>query len=242
MEWYEVAFDRMYPVLYDYRDIDEAIAVVDRFGPRFAGKAPVVDLASGSGRYLQALLRHGIETYGLDLSHYLLRRSIEEWGHDGRIVQGDMRHLPFSDESVEGVWNMFTSFGYFSVDTDNLLVLKEVHRILKPGGLFLFDFLNAGRLSVDQLETTERQTGEYTIVEKKRLESHGKFLVKHVVATDGRTGRREEVEERLRLYSRDELKIMFTSAGFAIEESCGDYLGNPFVESVSERVILLGSK
>lgn len=242
MEWYEVAFDRLYPVLYEARDVSEAVAVVDRFGPRFAGKSPVLDLASGSGRYLQALLRFGLEAYGLDLSHYLLRKSLEVRSHAGRIVQGDMRHLPFRDESVGGVWNMFTSFGYFSVDTDNLLVLKEVHRVLKPRGLFLFDFLNAGKLSADQLEDTERSSGPYTIVEKRTLDVHGKFLVKRASIVDTRTGHREEIEERLRLYGARELEIMFRSTGFAIEDTFGDYLGNPFVESVSDRVIMLGSR
>jgi SAM-dependent methyltransferase len=152
MEWYEAAFDRMYPVLYESRDADESRAVVGKFGDLFLDKTPIIDLASGSGRYLEALLRSGLEAYGLDLSHYLLRRSVEEWGHAGRLVQGDMRHLPFLDESAGAVWNMFTSFGYFSVDTDNLIVFKEIHRILRPSGLFLFDFLNARRISADLLE------------------------------------------------------------------------------------------
>lgn len=242
MEWYEAAFDRMYPVLYESRDSEEAAAVAERFAGRFVDKTPVIDLASGSGRYLHALVAIGLEAFGLDLSHYLLRRSVEEWGHGGRLVQGDMRHLPFVDGSVGGVWNMFTSFGYFSVDTDNLLVLREVHRILRPGGLFLFDFLNARRIAASLLEQSERRSGDHVIAEKRRIERHGKYLVKHAVITDTRTGEKEEVEERLRLYTKEDLEIMFRSTGFTIEDTCGDYAGNPFVESVSERVIMIGRK
>jgi SAM-dependent methyltransferase len=242
MEWYEVAFDRMYPVLYEYRDIDEAMSVVEEFGDIFLDKAPILDLASGSGRYLEALLAKGFEAYGLDLSHYLLRRSVEEWGHAGRLVQGDMRHLPFADGSLGAVWNMFTSFGYFSVDTDNLLVFREVHRVLERGGLFLFDFINGGRIAAALLEDTRRRAGDFEIAEKRKLESHGKYLIKHATITNLRTGEREQIEERLRLYSKEDLTIMFRSVGFTVVEVYGDYRRNPFAEGVSERVIIVAIK
>jgi SAM-dependent methyltransferase len=242
VEWYEVAFDRMYPLLYGHRDVSESMAVVEAFGDFFIGAEPILDLASGSGRYVESLLRKGFKAYGLDLSHYLLQNSLEEWGHAGRLVQGDMRHLPFLDGSVGAVWNMFTSFGYFSIDTDNLLVFREIHRVLKPRGLFLFDFINAGRISGDLLDESSRRSGDFEIVEKRRLEMHAKYLVKHATIADLRTGKKEHVEERLRLYTREELLIMFRSVGFAVESVFGDYAKNPFVEGVSERVIIIARK
>jgi SAM-dependent methyltransferase len=242
VEWYEVAFDRTYPLLYGHRDVAESMTVVEAFGDSFLGAYPILDLASGSGRYVESLLRKGFDAYGLDLSHYLLQNSVEEWGHAGRLVQGDMRHLPFLDASVGGVWNMFTSFGYFSIDTDNLLVFREIHRVLKTGGPFLFDFINAERISEELLEESSRRSGDYEIVEKRRLELHGKYLAKHAAIADLRTGKTEHVEERLRLYSLDELLIMFKSVGFAIESVFGDYAKNPFVNGVSERVIIIAKK
>jgi SAM-dependent methyltransferase len=242
MEWYEAAFDRLYPVLYEYRDIEEAASVVEAYGGFFSDRTPILDLASGGGRYLEALLRRGFDAYGLDLSHYLLRRSLEEWGHAGRVLQGDMRHLPFAEGCFGGVWNMFTSFGYFSADTDNLLVFREIERVLKPGGRFLFDFINSEWISRDLLEQSKRRSGYYEIVEKRRIESHGKYLVKHASIVDTRTGEREEVAERLRLYTREDLVTMFTSVGLSIERTCGDYSGNEFVEGVSERVVIIAAK
>ena len=176
MEWYEAAFDRLYPVLYSHRDSAEAEQALDTFGHLFEGASPVLDLASGDGRYLEALLKRGVHAYGLDLSHYLLSRSVDEWGHGGRVAQGDMRHLPFFDRTFGGVLNMFTSFGYFSVDTDNLLVFREVHRVLRPGGVFLFDYINAEKITSGLLEETQRESGGYEIREKRTIEEHGKYL------------------------------------------------------------------
>ena len=242
MEWYEVAFDRMYPVLYSHRDIDEASTVIEKFDDLFVDKSPVLDLASGNGRYVEALRRQGHDCFGLDLSHYLLGISVDVFGHNGRVVQGDMRHLPFVDGGLGAVINMFTSFGYFSSDTDNLLVFKEVQRILEPGGVFLFDFINAERISRDLLEKSRRTSGEFEIRERRRIESRGKYLVKDAVISNPHTGQTEQIEERLRLYSREELRIMFESVGLRVEETYGDYERNPFVDGVSERVIVVARK
>ncbi|MEE9270684.1 MAG: class I SAM-dependent methyltransferase [Candidatus Krumholzibacteria bacterium] len=242
MEWYEAAFDRLYPVLYSHRDCAAAEAALDSFGHYFDGRSPVLDLASGDGRYLEALLRREVEVYGLDLSHYLLSRSVREWGHGGRVVQGDMRYLPFRDGSFGGALNMFTSFGYFSVDTDNLLVFREVHRVLRKNGVFLFDFINAEKIASELLEESHRESGSYEIHEKRRIEEHGKYLVKRAEVTNRDTNHKETITERLRLYTRADLVMMFESTGLSPRDLYGDYAGNEFVDGVSERVIILSVK
>lgn len=242
MEWYEVAFDRMYPILYSHRDSAEASTVIEKFEDLFVDETPILDLASGNGRYVEAFRQRGHDCFGLDLSHYLLRKSVDVFGHEGRLVQGDMRHLPFVDGGIGAVINMFTSFGYFSSDTDNLLVFKEVQRILKPDGVFLFDFINAEKISRDLLEESQRSSGDFEIRERRRIESRGKYLRKDAVISNPHTGQTEEIEERLRLYTKAELHIMFESVGLNIEETYGDYERNLFVEGVSERVIIVARK
>jgi SAM-dependent methyltransferase len=242
MEWYEVAFDSLYPVIYEHRDFEEAEAVANKFAHVFQGKDPILDLACGNGRYIQALSMLGHRVYGIDLSHYLLRLSLDSWGHHGKILQGDMRRIPVRDGSVGAVLNMFTSFGYFSTDTDNLLVFKEVFRILKQDGVFFFDFLNAEKISSSLLDETERVSSNYNIKERRRTENYGKYLVKEIQATNLQTGHIKDCEERLRLYSLDELVIMFESVGFKIDSVFGGYDHNPFIKGVSERVIIVSRK
>ena len=242
MEWYEAAFDQMYPILYGHRNLDEALDVIEEYGDVFIDHSPILDLASGNGRYLEALLRKDFDAFGIDLSHYLLRSSVEEWGHSGRLVQADMRVLPIADASVGGVINMFTSFGYFLADTDNLVVLREVHRILKTGGVFLLDFINAAKIASNLLDETRRESGGFEIHEKRRIETHGKYLVKDATLVNPTTGQKEQIVERLRLYTRDELVLMLESVGFKIRDIYGDYSRNPFVDGVSERVVIIADK
>jgi len=242
MEWYEAAFDRTYPILYPHRDAEEAFAAIDTFGPYLEGQTPVLDLASGGGRYLEGLRRNSLEGFGLDLSLYLLQRSLEQWSHHGRLVQADMRVLPFVDGAFGSAINMFTSFGYFSADADNLRVFREVYRVLRSGGMFVFDFINSGKIAGDLLSETRRESGGYEITERRRIESHGKFLVKRATLRHAASGAVEEIEERLRLYSRADLLLMFDSVGFETVGVYGDYAGNGFVDGVSERVIIVSRK
>jgi SAM-dependent methyltransferase len=242
MEWYEAAFDRYYPVLYGHRDAEEASLVVRTFASFLAGRTPVLDVASGNGRYLKALLAGGHDAYGLDLSHYLLRQSAEGDGHRGRLVQGDMRRLPFADGAFGAVINMFTSFGYFSTDTDNLLVLREIHRVLEAGGGFLFDFINASRVSASLLGETRRESSGYSVHERRAVEDHGKYLVKRATIHDPDSATSETIVERLRLYTNRDLRVMLQSVGLTVLGRFGDYNGNEFVESVSERVIFTCEK
>ena len=153
-----------------------------------------------------------------------------------------MRYLPFVDGSFGGVINMFTSFGYFSVDIDNLLVFREVQRVLRSSGVFLFDFINAERIAENLLAESQRSNEGFEIHEKRRIEGHGKYLVKHATITNTESQFREVIEERLRLYTKHELSIMFDSVGLSVTDVFGDYKGNEFVDGVSERVIVVAEK
>ncbi|MDH3199035.1 MAG: class I SAM-dependent methyltransferase, partial [Candidatus Krumholzibacteria bacterium] len=60
MEWYEVAFGELYPVVYGRRDAAEAARTVGAFGELLSGRGPVLDLACGAGRHLEALAAYGV--------------------------------------------------------------------------------------------------------------------------------------------------------------------------------------
>jgi len=238
VEWYEIAFDRMYPLLYPRRDREEAERVLDCFGDLLGDAEPVLDLACGNGRYLAGLLKRKFTTFGVDLSWFMVERAVGTRRLRGKVVRGDMRRLPFRDGSFGAVLNMFTSFGYFAVDMDNLRVLHEVSRTLRHGGLFLFDFVNASRIRRQQLLDTERREKGYTICERRSIED-GRCLVKRVEAAHRRTGGTFEYEERIRLYDQRELATMLESADMVVSGVFGDYDRRPFVETESERLIMV---
>ena len=242
MSWYHNAFDRLYPVLYPHRSREEARTTVESFAAELTRTGPVLDLACGDGRYLDALAGRGLCAWGLDLSEFLLGRAVREFGHCGDLVGADMRYLPLCDRSIGTVMSMFTSFGYFADDDDNRRVLAEVSRVLKPGGTFLLDFINAGKIlraELAELAGTVRESQGYEIEEVRELDDHDAFLVKHVSAKHMESGEVTQYHERLRLYHREQLEEMLVTSGLTPSACFGDYQRGSYHEETSDRLIVI---
>jgi SAM-dependent methyltransferase len=242
VEWYQVAFERLYTIIYRHRNEAEAEFVLDAFGDLLAGRDPVLDLACGSGRYMTSANKRGLRTWGIDLSGYLLAEAAENARLGGRLVRGDMRRLPFVAGAFGAVLNMFTSFGYFAADMDNLLVLREVSRVLRKGGMLLLDYVNAVRARTKVLEDTVHDVEGWVVRERRSLESDGRYLVKGVEAQNGATGETVAYDERVRLYTRSELTTMLDSVDMVVTGVFGDYDRSDFSESESDRLILICEK
>jgi fatty-acid O-methyltransferase len=97
----------------------------------------------GGGSYIARYLRPASYT-GMDLNPNgiaLCQRTHDVAGLD--FVQGDAQDLPFPDESFDAVVNVESSHGY----PDFPGFLREVARVLTPGGHFLYaDFRNRKRV------------------------------------------------------------------------------------------------
>jgi len=240
-DWYRVAFGELYPVVYSHRDDEEADRVAASYAGFFAGAAPVLDVACGAGRHAAAFGRRGVGTVGVDLSEFLLAEAVERRGLAGRVVLGDMRCLPFADASVAGAINMFTSFGYFDDEDDNRRVIREVARVMRPGALFLMDFMNADVAGAVPEGTTHRREGDVQIEEWRERDDAGRFVTKHVrvVRADGSD---VSYRERVRLYTRIELEAMLEGSGLQVTERFGGYDAGSFVPQASSRLILLTRK
>ena len=102
----------------------------------------ILDLCCGQGRHTLELVRRGFNAEGYDRSRYLIqkaRSSAKKEGLSVRFREGDARKLPYSDCSFEVVMVMGNSFGYFETEKDDIRVLKEIFRVLKPRGRILLD-------------------------------------------------------------------------------------------------------
>lgn len=236
--WFHRWFGEEYLQLYPHRDREEARDAVqlllrqlashgERPGDMPAGASPVVlDLACGAGRHLAALAGHGVAAIGLDLSAHLLveaRKGLP----DTSLLQGDMRRLPFADGTFRVVTSFFTSFGYFESDHEDRTVVREIRRVLRPGGFLLLDFLNASRVRTELTPRDVSTMGGREVVQERRLVDDGRRVEKQIRIQESDGGEHEAFTERVRLYDADELVTLLTAEGVEPLEIMGDYTGAP---------------
>jgi SAM-dependent methyltransferase len=184
------------------------------------GRGRVLDLACGAGRHLGAVARRGATVVGLDLSMPLLRTARGKGA--AHLVRADVRELPLKERSCDAVLNLFTSFGYFDDDAEHERVLRDVARVLRPGGRFVLDFLNAPHVRATLVPRDQRRvSGATIVVQERRLSDDGRFVEKSIhIGGEGRT-----FMERVRLFERADLERMLNEAGLTVERVLGDYEG-----------------
>lgn len=235
MAWFQEWFGEEYLELYSYRDATEARQQVAFFKERFGKlRGPVLDLACGTGRHLHELKECGYQAVGCDLSFILLRTGINEYGLPA-VTRADMRALPFGSGSFAALVSFFTSFGYFSKETENLHVVDEMARVLQDGAVFLFDYLNIHRELQRLIEREERSTPIGEVVIERWFDASDRSFNKRITIGERR------YLERVRGYDLDEITSMFTSRGLKIDHAFGNFEGAPYQEA-SPRLILVGRK
>lgn len=236
--WYERAFSADYLARYKHRsdrlartEVPFVLAAL-----QLRPGAVVLDLCCGAGRHSRSLasaLRRG-RVIGLDLSPELLRAAQARNKIRRRLcfVRGDMRCLPLRSRSVDGVINLFTSFGYFETDRENMAVLKEIARVLKPRGRLVFDFFNAARVLATLVPRSEGMRDGHRIVEHRRYDRKSRRIVKTIQCNSG-----ERYRESVRAYSAAELKRLLQRSGLKPLKLYGDLNGSKFNAQNSPRCV-----
>jgi len=183
----------------------------------------ILDLACGKGRHSLELARRGFSRVtGLDYTEDYLKkaREIKEAENlNVRLVQGDMRDIPF-DAEFDAAYNYFTSFGFFADEKDNEKVIASVAKALKPGGRFLLETINRDQMirNFFKLGWYERE-GEYVLkrfeidLETSTLVSEWTYL----------RGKRKTVRQvRIRMYSLHEMITMLRRNGLEFVSAWGN--------------------
>ena len=182
----------------------------------------VLDLACGHGRIANRLARRGCRVTGLDATPLFLeraRRDAEELGAEVAYVEGDMRSLPWSEETFDRVVNWFTSFGYFP-DPDLRRVLAEAQRVLKPGGRLLIENNNRDRILCNLQPEGVTERGDDFLIDRREFDpASSRFLNERIVIRGGKVRRSRYF---VRMFTPAELRDWLLEAGFAAVEVYGE--------------------
>ncbi|ASJ09324.1 ubiquinone biosynthesis protein UbiE [Thermococcus siculi] len=98
-----------------------------------------LDLGCGTGNYTLELKRRGFDVIGLDASEGMLEIARSKGLN---CVRGDAYNLPFPDNSFD----LVLSVTMFEFIHEPEKVVREIHRVLKPGGEVLIGTMNGRSL------------------------------------------------------------------------------------------------
>jgi SAM-dependent methyltransferase len=200
----------------------------------------ILDLACGFGRHTNRLAALGHSMTGIDLTAGFLeiaRQDAIQREVEVRYQQDDMRSSIFDDE-FDCVMLLFTAFGYFT-DEENLQVLINARKALKPGGLVIFDSLNRDAISKEIRPYYVVEKEENLMIDRLSFDSlQGRLYNKRIVIRDGV---RKDKPFFHRLYNPNELQALINQAGM---ELCHIYGGWDAMEfsSYSRRMIVIARK
>ncbi len=234
--WFASWFDTpYYHILYKDRNDDEAQLFIDNITHylNLPEDAKVLDLACGKGRHSIYLNQLGYNTIGADLSSNSIAEAKKFENEKLHFQEHDMR-MAF-DEKFDAIFNLFTSFGYFENDDDNLTTLKAIHNSLSEYGFAVIDFMNVHRV-IANLVPEEVKTVD-------GIDFHIKRYVKdnHIFKEIDFEDKNEKYHftEKVKAITLDDFESMMNEAGIYLLDVFGDYKLRKFHKAESERLIMI---
>ena len=234
--WFASWFDTpYYHILYKDRDYEEAQLFMDNITGylNLPEDAKILDLACGKGRHSIYLNKLGYDVTGADLSENSIKEASKHTNDKLHFVVHDMRDT--CNEKYDAIFNLFTSFGYFESDDDNLITLKAIHNSLTEYGFAVIDFMNVHKVITDLVpqETKVKDGIEFHI--KRYVEDN--HIIKEIDFNDN--GQQFHFTEKVKALTLEDFEAMMEEAGIYLLDVFGDYKLHKFYKNESERLIMI---
>jgi SAM-dependent methyltransferase len=230
MEWFEDEefWRELYPYMFPAERFAAAPEQVDQvLSLTGLSEGKVLDLCCGPGRHAVEFARKGLEVTGVDASPFLLDRARErarEAGVSVEFVTEDMRRFR-RPGTFDLACSIFTSFGYFVDEKDDLQVLRNVQESLREGGAFVIDVISKEKLARNWQDSlvTEFPDGALLLQRPQVQADWSRVESEWVLLKDGRS-RSFRFEHTI--YSGRELKDRLLACGFKHVQLYGDLEGS----------------
>lgn len=234
--WYASWFDTpYYHILYKDRNYGEAQLFMDNLTAylNLPDDAKILDLACGRGRHSIYLNKLGYDVTGADLSENSISQAKESENEKLHFMVHDMRE-PFPTQ-YDAIFNLFTSFGYFEDDADNIVTLKAICQSLTEYGFAVIDFMNVHKV-IENLVAKEVKTvdGINFHIHRSVEDNH---IIKDIKFTD--KGKDFHFTEKVKALTLADFEQMMEEAGIYLLETFGDYRLRKFYKNESDRLIMI---
>ncbi len=234
--WFVSWFDSpYYHILYKERNFREAQIFMDNLTHylNLPEKAKVLDLACGKGRHSIYLNQLGFDVLGVDLSENSIAIAKKNENDTLHFRVHDMRHS--FDEKFDAIFNLFTSFGYFNNEADNLNTLIAIKDSLSEYGFGVIDFMNTNHVLAN-LVPDETKAVDGIDFHIKRHYADG-YIYKEIDFED--QGEKFHFTEKVRAFTLADFQELMEKAGIYLLDIFGDYKLKKFHKTDSERLVMI---
>ena len=238
--WFEDWFDsEYYHILYQDRDEAEAKAFLNMLMQKlqFKNHHTILDLACGRGRHTNYLASLGMNITGYDLSASSIEYATETALHPVNFGVRDMRE-PFGDNEFDIILNLFTSFGYFENESENLQVMQNISKALKPNGIVVIEYLNPDEV-IKNLTARESKHIEHISFEISKSIKDS-FIYKNIKFCHN--GKNHNHTEKVMLIRKNQFENYFEISNLTLVNIFGDHQFHSYQQSTSPRMILIAQK
>ncbi len=238
-EWFRTWFDTdYYHLLYADRDENEARQFIDALLSFLAPEpgSTFIDIACGKGRHALQLSQNGFQTTGVDLSDNSIQQASQFSNDLLSFFVHDIR-TPYSCGPFDYALNLFTSFGYFETMPEHYVALENIYNVLKPGGIFVFDYFNSEAINCGIATNKSIEINGIKFDTSKSIS--GDHIVKSINVIDGEKSM--DFEERVMALSFVEIQKMLEAIGFEMISFHGNYQLEEY-HSEQPRVIIIAKK
>lgn len=235
-KWFSSWFDTpFYHILYKDRNDAEAHAFMDTLTDylNIPVGGTILDLACGKGRHSLYLNKIGYDVTGVDLSENSIDFAKQFENHRLHFKVHNMC-TPYPKQ-FDAVFNLFTSFGYFENDADNLKTIASIKAELNEFGFGVIDFMNS-EFIIDNLVPKETKTVDGIDFYLKRFVENG-YIIKDI--SFDADGKHYNFQERVRAFTLADFESLFEQADVHLLDIFGDYKLHKFHAKTSERLVMI---
>tara|TARA_B100000700_G_C14984146_1_gene827919 strand:- start:799 stop:1530 length:732 start_codon:yes stop_codon:yes gene_type:complete len=239
-DWFAKWFDsKYYHILYKNRDQNEAKKFLKNLTTLefFKKNIKIIDIACGKGRHSLFLSNLGYDVTGIDLSKNSIKYAKKFEKENLKFDVLDMKKT-YRKNSFDIALNIFTSFGYFEKEEDDIAAIKAISNNLHKEGILIIDFMNSEKIIGNLVKNELKTINGITFNLKRSIKDN--FICKNIQFTDN--GSHFEFTEKVKALKLSDFTKLLNFANMKIVQTFGNYYLDKFDNKNSDRLIIVARK
>lgn len=219
--------------------------IISKIGKRVGG--PVLEIASGTGRLSNVIIKLGLEYTGIDLSKEYTKIAKMRYGNQGAFFVQNMQKFDLGTQ-FKFIFIGFNSFLHNLSNESALNCLKCINQHLSNNGTFLlsiyipdpsFLYRDPNNLYA-ATDYFNFKDSKCRIMEKNLFNQETEINnLKWFLEVDG-VLQEEEYNFSQKMYYPHVMDLLFEKAGLVIKEKLGDYDSSPMDQESNMQIYICG--